>query len=237
VWGPFLAGLARNHELVRFDQRGGGLSDWDVEDISEMAMVSDMTTVVEAAKLESFALLGVSQGCSFSIRYAVDNPDKVRCLVLLGGFVRGSLKRNSPEQERLFEAAQTMITQGWGSTNPMYRHFFTAGFIPDATSEQQTGFDELQRVSVGPENVARLSKMNALVDIADIARKVRVPTLVLHCEGDRRVPLEEGRRIAALIPDARFVALDGNNHVLVEGSPSFDVFFREMEAFLKEHDS
>ncbi|WP_223422327.1 alpha/beta fold hydrolase [Tateyamaria pelophila] len=237
VWGPFLAGLAKNHELVRFDQRGGGLSDWEVEDISEAAMVSDMATVVEAAKLEHFALFGVSQGCSFSIRYAVEHPEKVRCLVLLGGFARGALNRSSREQEKLFEASQTMITEGWGSKNPVYRQFFTAGFIPDATSAQKSGFDELQRVSVGPDNLARINRMNALVDTTELARRLRVPTLVLHSEGDRRVPLEEGRRLAALIPDARFVALKGNNHALVEGTPSFDRFFEEVHAFLKEHDS
>ena len=237
VWGPALAALAKNHELVRFDQRGNGLSDWEVEDISEDAMIADMATVVEAAKLESFALFGISQGCAFSIRYAVEHPEKVRCLVLLGGFVRGALKRNSPEQEQLHEAAETMIRQGWGSPNPVYRHFFTAGFMPDAKPEQMSGFDELQRVSITPENAARISNMNALVDMTDMARKVTVPTLVLHCEGDRRVPLEEGRRIAALIPGARFVALEGNNHVLIEGTPAFEAFFNEVNTFLREHDS
>lgn len=236
VWGPFLAGLARNHELVRFDQRGGGLSDRDVEDLSFGASISDISAVVEATRLERFALLGVSQGCSFSIRYAVENPDKVRCLILLGGFVRGALLRNSTEQAQLFEAAQTMIAQGWGSTNPHYRHFFTTGFIPDATPEQQAGFDELQRVSIGAENAVRINQMNAMVDTTDLARQIRVPTLVLHCEGDRRVPLEEGRRIAALIPDARFVPLKGNNHALVSGTPAFDTFFEEVDAFLEEHD-
>jgi pimeloyl-ACP methyl ester carboxylesterase len=130
-----------------------------------------------------------------------------------------------------------MIRQGWGSPNPVYRHFFTAGFIPDAKPEQMSGFDELQRVSITPENAARISKMNALVDMSDMAKKVTVPTLVLHCEGDRRVPLEEGRRIAALIPRARFVALEGNNHVLIEGTPAFDAFFNQVNAFLREHDS
>ncbi|MEO1556396.1 MAG: alpha/beta fold hydrolase [Pseudomonadota bacterium] len=237
VWGPFLARLAKDQELVRFDQRGGGLSDWDVDDISEAAMVNDMTTVVKAAKLDDFVLFGISQGCSFSIRYAVEHPERVRCLVLLGGFARGALKRNSDEQAKLFEASQTMICEGWGSTNPMYRQFFTSGFIPDATQDQKSGFDELQRVSVGPQNLARINRMNALVDVQDLARKLRVPTLVLHSEGDRRVPLEEGRRLAALIPNARFVALEGSNHALVDGTPAFEQFFEEVGAFLDEHNT
>ncbi len=235
IWGPFLAGLAKNHELVRFDQRGGGLSDWEVEDISVDAMISDMATVADAAKLERFALFGISQGCAFSVRYAVEHPEKVKCLVLLGGFLRGAMKRNSPEHEQLFEAAQTMIRQGWGSPNPVYRHFFTTSFIPDAKPDQLSGFDELQRVSIAPENAARINEMNSRVDVAELACKVQVPTLVLHCDGDRRVPLEEGRRIAALIPNARFVALESNNHALLEGSPAFDAFFTEVDAFLKQH--
>lgn len=235
IWGPFLSRLAKNNTLVRFDQRGGGLSDWDVPDITEEAMVTDMNAVVGATGINNFALFGISQGCSFSIRYAVENPDKVSCLVLLGGFVRGALRRNSDEQAKLFEAAQTMITQGWGSTNPHYRHFFTTGFIPDATPTQQAGFDELQRVSVGPANVARINNLTARINVADLARQISVPTLVLHCEGDRRVPMEEGRRMAALIPGARFVPLKGSNHALVDGTAAFDTFFEETTDFLSNH--
>ena len=237
VWGPFLSGLARNNELIRFDQRGGGLSDWEVEEISQQAMVSDMQTVVKNAGLDRFAVFGLSQGCAFSIRYAAENPDKVSCLILLGGYLRGALKRNSTEQTELFHATQTMIEQGWGSPNPTYRHFFTAGFIPDATPQQQEGFDELQRVSVAPQNVGHINHMNASVDVTALARQVQVPTLVLHCEGDRRVPMEEGRRIAATIPDAQFVRLDGNNHALIEGTAAFDRFFKEYDRFLSEHAS
>ena len=211
------------------------MSDWEVEDISIDAMISDIAMVADAARLERFALFGISQGCAFSVRYAVEHPEQVKCLILMGGFLRGAMKRNSPEQEQLFEASQTMVRQGWGSPNPVYRHFFTAAYIPDANPEQLRGFDELQRVSVGPGNAARLNEMNSQLDVSELAGKVQVPTLVMHCDGDRRVPLEEGRRIAALIPNARFVALEGNNHALLEGSPAFDAFFNEVNAFLKEH--
>jgi class 3 adenylate cyclase/pimeloyl-ACP methyl ester carboxylesterase len=235
LWGPAFAELAKNHELVRFDQRGGGMSDWDVEDISEDAMATDMATVANASGLENFALLGISQGCAFSIRYAVEHPEQVRCLVLHGGFARGRLKRNSSEQSHLHEAALTMIREGWGSPNPVYRNFFAASMIPDAALEQSASFDELQRISVSPGNAERTWDMNARVDVSELARGITVPTLVLHCEGDRICPLDEGRRMAALIPGARFVTLEGNNHVVTEGTPAFDGFIREIEAFLREH--
>ncbi len=235
VWGPAFAALARNHELLRFDQRGNGLSDWDVDEISENAMVVDMETVAEAAGLDSFTLLGISQGCAFSIRYAVEHPEQVRCLVLFGGFARGRLMRDSEEDVRHHEAGLTMIRSGWGSPNPAYRHFFTSTFIPDATPEQAASFDELQRVSITPENAERLFEMNCKVEVSELARRITMPTLVLHCTGDRVSPLDEGRRLAALIPKAHFVTLEGNNHVVTEGTPAFDGFVREIEAFLQDN--
>lgn len=237
VWGAALSGLAENHRLVRFDQRGNGLSDWDVDEISFDAMVGDMEAVVAAAGLDRFALFGISQGCAMSVRYAVENPDKVKCLVLLGGYVRGSLHRGSAQQVQLFKAFETMIRQGWGSPNPAYLQFFTTCFMPDASRQEMSSFDELQRVSTSAENAARILNMNAEMDVSELAAKVSVPTLVLHCEGDQRVPLAEGRLMAALIPNARFVALPGNNHVLSGGTEAFERFFTEVDQFLAEFGS
>jgi pimeloyl-ACP methyl ester carboxylesterase len=131
-----------------------------VEEISEGAMISDMATVAHAAGLDRFALLGISQGCAFSIRYAVENPERVTCLVLLGGFLRGRLKRSDPEQKKLCEALTLIIRSGWGSPNPVFRHFFTSNFIPDAPPDIAASFDELQRIATSPENAIRLWEMS-----------------------------------------------------------------------------
>jgi class 3 adenylate cyclase/pimeloyl-ACP methyl ester carboxylesterase len=235
IWRPLFARFAKLCRLVRFDQRGNGLSDWEVDTISEKAMVGDMSSVAAAAGLNRFALLGVSQGCSFSVRYAVEHPEQITCLVLLGGFLRGRLKRPDPEQRHLFEVGSMMIRDGWGSTNPVFRHFFTGTFIPDAPPETGANFDELQRIATSPEAARRLWMLNSEVDVTDLARKVKVPTLVLHCTGDRVAPIEEGRLMAKLIPEARFVELPGSNHVLLEGTPAFDQFFEECSAFLAAH--
>jgi pimeloyl-ACP methyl ester carboxylesterase len=232
VWGPVFAELARHCRLIRFDQRGNGLSDWEVKEISADTMINDMEAVAAAAGLERFALLGISQGCAFSIRYAVENPDKVTCLVLLGGYLRGRLKRPAPEQGKLFEALASMIRDGWGSPNPVFRHFFTSNFIPDAPPEVAASFDELQRIATSPENALRLWQMNAQIDAMELAKQVTVPTLVLHCKGDRVAPLEEGHLMAKLIPGANFVELPGSNHVVLEGTPAFDQFFDEATVFL-----
>jgi class 3 adenylate cyclase/pimeloyl-ACP methyl ester carboxylesterase len=235
VWGPAFAELARHWRLVRFDQRGNGLSGWDVEEISEAAMISDMATVADAAGLERFALLGISQGCAFSIRYAVEHPERLTCLVLLGGFLRGRLRRPDPDQKKLYEALTIMIRDGWGSPNPVFRHFFTTSFIPDAPPEVAASFDELQRIATSPENALRLWEVNAQVEVTALAKQVRVPTLVLHCTGDRMVPQEEGRDIARLIQGASFIELPGNNHVLLAGTPAFDQFIEEATDFVTTH--
>ena len=235
VWGPLFAELARHCRLVRFDQRGNGLSDWEVEQISQDAMISDTATVAQAAGLERFALLGISQGCAFSIRYAVENPDRVTCLVLLGGYLRGRLKRPDPDQKKLYDALTMTIRDGWGSPNPVFRQFFTSSFMPDAPPEVAASFDELQRMATSTENALRLWEMNARVDVSELAKQVRVPTLVLHCEGDRVAPLEEGRLMARVIPGANFVKLPGYNHILLPGTPAFGQFFEEAKSFLAVH--
>ena len=235
AWGPVWRAFAKNYEFVRFDQRGNGLSDWEPGEISEDAMIRDMAAVAAAAGLDRFALFGISQGCAFSIRYAAENPERVSCLVLLGGYLRGRLKRNDANEERLFDMAMTMIRQGWGSPNSAFRRFFTQSFMPDATPDQAAHFDELQRIAITAENAERIWQMNAEVDVTALAAEVRCPTLVLHCRDDRMCPLREGRRIAASIANARFVELDGANHALLEHTPAFDQFFAETGAFLEAH--
>jgi len=235
IWGPLLQDLARNHRMVRFDQRGNGLSDWEVPNISEEAMQADVDTVAKAAGAENAAVLAMSQGCAIAVRYAVAHPERVRCIVMYGGFARGTLQRGDPKGKELYAAARQMIRNGWGSTDPTFRHLFTEIFVPDASPAQKASMDELQRVAAPPDNVVRISDMNAQVDVCALARQLTVPVLVMHAEGDRRVPLEEGRKLAALIPDAQFVTLPGNNHMMVPGSEAYGIFLRHLESFVKEH--
>ncbi|MEM7443901.1 MAG: alpha/beta hydrolase, partial [Pseudomonadota bacterium] len=134
-----------------------------------------------------------------------------------------------------YEAGATMIRLGWGSTNPAYRHFFTSTFMPHATAAQSDSFDELQRLCVTTDNALKIWKMNSVVDVSNLASKITVPTLVLHYRGDRVVPMEEGRRMAAMIPGAQFIQLEGDNHIPLEGSPGFDELFETIDRFVGEH--
>lgn len=234
-WGPMFAECARRFRFIRFDQRGNGLSDREVDDISLDAMQRDMEAVIEAARIDRFALLGISQGGAYSMRYAVENPERVACMILYGGYIRGRGMRPDAEQAQLYKTLGKVIEQGWGSPNPVFRHFFTSNFMPDAPPEIGESFDELQRISTSPDMALRLWSMNAAVDATELARQVRVPTLILHCAGDRVAPLDEALLATRLIPDATLTELPGNNHALLEGTPAFDQFFEEVSAFLAKH--
>ncbi|MGZ3285685.1 MAG: alpha/beta fold hydrolase [Xanthobacteraceae bacterium] len=233
IWSPLLHELAAAHRLIRYDARGNGLSDWEVEDISFEAFVRDLESVVEATGIQRFALLGISQGCAVSIAYAVRHPERVSHLVLYGGFARGKRKRGSPKDIEQADAVLTLIRQGWGQENPAFRQIFTSLFIPGATAEQVQWFNELQQRTTSPENAARIRRAVDDIDVTDLLARVAVPTLVLHCRSDAGQPFEEGRTLAAGIRGARFVALEGHNHVILEGDPGWRRFLDEVKSFLQ----
>jgi DNA-binding winged helix-turn-helix (wHTH) protein/pimeloyl-ACP methyl ester carboxylesterase len=228
IWSHLLHEFAARHQLIRYDERGNGLPDWDVQDISFEAFVRDLESVVDAAKLERFALLGISQGCAVSIVYAIRHPERVSHLVLYGGFARGRTKRDPEHARTLF----SIIQQGWGKENPAHRQFFTSLFFPDGTPEQMQWFNDLQRMTTSTENALRIMRATGELDVSDLLSHVKVPTLVLHCRNDAWVVFDEGRRLAAGIPGAKFVALESRNHLVLETEPAWEKFTSEIMAFL-----
>ena len=235
VWRHVLRELSREHTLVRYDERGSGLSDRDVPDLSFEAWVRDLETVVDAIGLERFPLLGVSQGCAVAIAYAVRHPERVSRLVLYGGYLQGTIQRaRTPEELALAEMVMRQLPLGWGQDNPAFRLFFAAKFLPDGTPEQTRWFTELQRITTTPEIAVRLRTTAGNINVTDLAPQVRAPTLVLHATGDAAVPFEQGRLIAARIPGARFVSLEGRNHILLEDEPAWARFTDEVRRFLAE---
>jgi len=233
IWSHLLRELAAEHQLIRYDERGNGLSDWDVEDISFEAFVRDLESVVDATGIDRFALLGISQGCAVSITYAVRHPERVTHLVLYGGYARGRRKRGSPAETEQADALLTLMRQGWGQENPAFRQIFTSLFVPGANREQVQWYNDLQRRTASPENAVRIRQTMNDIDVADILPQVKVPTLVLHCRDDAVVPFDEGRILAAGIRGARFVALEGRNHLILEGDPALPRFLDEMRNFLR----
>lgn len=233
VWSPLFQAIAAEHQLIRYDARGNGLSDWDVPDMSFDAFVRDLETVVEAVGVKRFALFGISQGCAMSIAYAVRYPERVSHLVLYGSFARGRKKRGSPQDAANSDAMVTLIRQGWGQENPAFRQLFTSLFIPGGTEEQTKWFNDLQRITTSPENAARLRQVVDEIDVTALLSQVKAPALVLHCRGDAVQPFDEGRRLAAGIPGARFIALEGRNHIPLEGEPAWSRLVQEMRDFLR----
>jgi DNA-binding response OmpR family regulator/pimeloyl-ACP methyl ester carboxylesterase/DNA-binding SARP family transcriptional activator len=234
VWRHWMRELSRGRRLIRYDERGNGLSDWQAEDLSFDACKRDLEAVVEAAGLQRFPMLGISQGCASALAYAVDHPERVSRLVLYGGYARGWAKRGNPSEIATRAALGTLMRHGWGAENPAFRQSFTSLFIPDGTPEQARWFNELQRATAPPDNALRLYEMFGSIQLEALLPRVSVPTLVLHCTGDNVVPFDEGRRLATAIPGARFVPLDGRNHILLEDEPAWTRFLTEVRSFLDE---
>ena len=231
LWRPWLTALTAGRSLVRMDARGCGLSDRGVETISFEAFVRDLEAVVDAAGLERFALFGHSQGGAIAMEYAVRHPERVSQLVLLGAYARGRLKR-SPQSRSESEAQLKLVEVGWGGDDPSYRQFFASQFMPGASLEQLRQMAELQRVSSSPTDATRILRAYYEIDVSAQVPRISCPALVLHARGDLRVPFEEGRAVAAMIPGARFVPLDSDNHILIENEPAFARLFEELRGFL-----
>jgi pimeloyl-ACP methyl ester carboxylesterase len=233
VWRPWLRELSRRWRLIRYDERGCGLSDRNVDDFSIDAWVKDLEAVADANGLEEFPLLGISQGASVCVAYAARHPERVTHLVLYGGYARGRLKRSASPDDRL--QAETMINAmrvGWGQDNPAFRQLFSTMLMPEGTEAQIDSLNELARTSADPATAARMERAFYHIDVCEEARAIRTPTLVLHVKGDATVPFEEGRHLAGLIPGARMVPLEGRNHVLREDEPAFSRFVDEIASFL-----
>lgn len=220
-WTHWLEFLSSRWTLIRCDQRGSGLSDWHVDDLSFDRWVDDLECVVDAAGLERFTLLGISQGGAVAVEYAARHPERVERLVLNGAYAQGWARRGDAAELRQGNAMADLIETGWGSGKQAFLQLFTDLFMPEATPEQRHWFNELQRVSTRPEIAARLVRAAGEIDISDRLGDVQVPTLVVHARDDARVPFEQGRRLAAGIPGARLVSLDTRNHVLLAQDPAW----------------
>jgi len=233
IWRQLYRELSRDHTFIRYDARGNGLSDREVESVSFENFVDDLETVVDAAGIERFALLGISQGCAVSVGYAVRHPERVSQLILFGGYPVGWRKRARTDAEKeAGEAMLTLVRVGWGQENPAFRQMFTSQFLPEGTKEQVEWFNELQRISASPADAVRNFSANGDTDVSSLLSQVKVPTLVMHARHDARVPFESGRRMAAGIPGARFVPLESRNHLVLEHEPAFARFLEEIRAFL-----
>ncbi|MCC6615133.1 MAG: alpha/beta fold hydrolase [Anaerolineae bacterium] len=237
VWRHWLDALTSQNTLIRYDERGNGLSDWDVEDLSFEAWVRDLEAVVDAAGLQQFPLFAMSQGGTVAVSYTVRHPEKVSHLILYGAYARGWLNRDLTEDQVEEEKLLIdLMRVGWGRKNPAFRQVFATQLRPNATSDDLSALDEQMRISTSSENAARLESEMHRTDIRALAPLVTVPTLILHCREDAAVPFEEGRLLASLIPNAQFIALESGNHLLTSHEPAWSKFVVALRSFLDTGD-
>ncbi|MEP4548297.1 MAG: alpha/beta fold hydrolase [Saccharospirillum sp.] len=235
IWSPLFRELAMHHQFIRYDERGNGLSDWEVDNLSFEAFVTDLESVVEANNVDKFALLGISQGAAVSIDYAVKHPDRVTHLILFGGYPAGWRINATESEVQEREAVMTLTKTGWGRDNPAYRQIFSSTFMPSASSKELTWFNEFQRLTTSPENAVRFLSVFGDIDVREQLARVTVPTLVIHSLGDRRIPVSVGRDIAAAIPNAEFVGLESDGHLLLGREAASKAFVDAVREFIQRH--
>jgi pimeloyl-ACP methyl ester carboxylesterase/DNA-binding CsgD family transcriptional regulator len=233
VWGHLYDELAHRFSLVRFDQRGCGLSDRTELQISFEAWVNDLEDVADAARLERFAILGVSQGAAIAVAYAARHPERVTHLILYGGYANGWANRDlSPHDREKLSTLGKLIELGWSGWDASLRQVFTMQLMPGANAEQARALNELMHLSASTETAMRIYHAFNALDVRAEAALLRCPTLVMHATGDARVPFEDGRVLASLIPGARFVPLDSNNHLLLKGERALARFLDALDEFI-----
>jgi pimeloyl-ACP methyl ester carboxylesterase/DNA-binding CsgD family transcriptional regulator len=232
VWRHFLDQLGEIATVVRYDERGFGMSDWNVEDFSLEARLHDLEAILEAAGLERFALLGMSGGSSVAMAYAIAHPERVSRLILYGT-VCGEPVTWSPDEWAEEETYRSMIRVGWAKEDPDFRRVFTMRFIPDATEEQMRWFDDLQRMSTSPANAVASRVARQQVDIEAELPRITAPTIVLQAIGDRSTSFDNAVSVSSRVVGARLVPLQSRNHILLADEPAWGVFIDEVRAFLE----
>jgi len=232
VWRHFLADLASFATIVRYDERGHGLSDWDVEDYSLEARIGDLTAVIEDAGLDRFAMMAMAQGGPVTINYAARNLERVTRLIFYGSYA-AAMRDPTPEDLELSETFEQMVKVGWARPDSVFRRVFTSMMIPNATEEQMRWLDDLQRVAVSASNAHSSRRQRNRADATHLLPVLDVPTLVLHARGDRMNPFAEARILASGIKGARLVALESDNHILLEDEPAWPMFVDEVRRFME----
>jgi pimeloyl-ACP methyl ester carboxylesterase/DNA-binding CsgD family transcriptional regulator len=222
VWGHWIRFFGDHFRFLRWDERGCGLTDREVDELSFDRWLADIEALVAASEVrEPFALLGISSGAATCVAYAARHPERVSKMVLYGGYARGWAQRGDSKTVREYRAMLELIRLGWGKENPVFRQVFTSRFIPGGSEAQIGWFNQLCRRTSSGDMAARLLEGRSTVDVSSLLGDIQAPTLVIHARDDEVCPVSEARRLAAGIPGAQFVELDSRNHILLEDEPAW----------------
>ena len=233
VWRPYLDRLGDGHSVVRYDQRGTGLSTDTPDDLSIEAQSNDLLAVADAASMERFPLIATSQGVPTAIHFAANHPERVSRMVLYGGFAQGRMKRGDDYSADEANALQTMVRAGWGNPDSAFMVAFNSLFCPTATQEELNSLAKIQLASATPEMAARVRTAIDAIDIMDVISKVKAPTLVIHARHETLNPIAQGRLIASRIRNAEFMEVDSPNHIILPSHPTFDEIISAKLAFIR----
>ena len=231
LWRHWIDELSRGRSLFRYDSRGNGMSDWRAPEITFDLLVDDFESVVDAAGLDQFDLVGISQGCPVAIAFAVRHPQRVKRMALINGFAVGWRHSRDPDVIETWEAMITLAKTGWGKNSAAFRQVFTSLIFPEATREQASWWNELQRKSATAENAVRYMELFGHIDVRGLLGKLKIPTLVMHCRDDQFVPFEAGRHMASRIPSSEFVPLESSNHILLATDSAWPKLAQEFRRF------
>lgn len=232
LWAHYLRQLGKHYNLIRYDQRGNGMSDWQTPTLTFENMVEDLSAVINSLDHEKVVLFGPSQAASVSLAYAHQYPDRVSHLILYGAYTRGRCKRGRIEDQKESEALVTFLRQHWGSDNPLARQLMTSMLMPEATQAESAWFNEFQKTCATGENIARLRELYDDIDVSALLPEIHTPTLVIHCTHDAVAPISEGKLIASRLPGARLLTLNSNSHLVFEHEPEFEIFMSAVKEFL-----
>lgn len=227
--------LAGRYRLIRFDSRGNGLSDWDMENISFDLFVDDLERVFDVAGIDRAPILAISQGSAVAAAFAARAPERVSAIVMLGGFPLGRARRPSKKDQERARAMKAMMTAGWDDDYPSLRDLMAEIVVPSASAEERRQYAEDMRKIISPENMGKYRDVIDNLDVTELLPDVQAPCLVLHARGDRMQPVEQGRKLAAGIPNSRLIVLDSNSHEPTENEPCWPLMEKEIHAFLKQH--
>lgn len=231
IWRPFLGALGASNTVIRYDQRGNGLSEREVDDMSLDAFVGDLETVADAGGLDRFAIYATSQGVPITIEYAARHPDRLSAIVLHGGFYKGRLLRSDADREQA-EAYLALMRHGWGAEGSQFLQAFASIYIPDGTPEQLGSLVELQKITATAETAVRLRRAFDSFDVSARLAEVATPALVIHARNDGVHPVQQSLDMAAILPNAELAVLESRNHAMLEHDPAWPEFFAALRRFL-----
>ena len=215
--------LAEHYLVVRYDKRGTGLSDRNVEDYSLEAQAADLGAVVDALDVDRVALLGYSQGGPIALAYAHGHQERISQLVLYGTYANGHYAAVS----ELAAALWHLVEADWEGLGALAMADI---YLPGAPTEVREAYADYQRHSASREVALAQAKTIGAWNVKGLLKEINIPALVMHKKGDKPVPFELGRRLARDLPRSRFMPLEGSSHIIWLGRP--DITLNAIMEFL-----